>query len=187
MSSTERVTRLLVQHRGGDESALDELLPLVYADLRAIAERSLRRERRDHTLQPTALVHEAYLRLVDQADQDWQNRAHFLAIAATAMRRVLVHHAEKRGAEKRGGGAGRVTLFEGASVFEERAEDLLVLDEALDRLGAFDAEKCRIVELRFFAGLSEAEAADVLGVSTRTVERGWRLAKAWLRKEIAAD
>jgi RNA polymerase sigma factor (TIGR02999 family) len=184
MTPPTEVTRLLAQCRDGDREVLSRLLPLVYADLRELAGRHLRRERPDHTLQPTALVHEAYLRLVDQDERTFENRAHFLAIAATAMRRILVNHAVARRAEKRGGGAEKVTLFEAASVFEERAEDLVALDEALDRFAAIDPAKCRIVELRFFAGLSADETAACLSMPLRSVERGWRFAKAWLRKEI---
>ncbi len=184
MNPPTEVTRLLAQYRDGDPDVLSRLLPLVYEDLRELAGRQLRRERADHTLQPTALVHEAYLRLVDQEARSFENRAHFLALAATAMRRILVNHAVARRAEKRGGGAEKVTLFEAASVFEERAEDLVALDEALNRFAAIDPEKCRIVELRFFAGLTAEETAECLSTSLRTVERGWRFAKAWLRKEI---
>ncbi len=178
------VTQLLREYRGGDERALGRLLPIVYAELRGLAQRELGRERAGHTLQPTALVHEAYLRLVKRSDPDWKDRRHFFAVAATAMRRVLVNHAVARRAEKRGGGNERVTLFEAASVFEERAEDLLALDEALRRLSEMDPDKGRIVELRFFAGLDVAETAAAMQVSASTVERGWRFAKAWLRKEI---
>ncbi len=184
---TERVTRLLRQSRDGDSQALDELLPLVYDELRSLAEAHLSRERRDHTLQATALVHEVYLKLAGQEQQDFANCGHFLSLAATVMRRILINHAHSRRAAKRGGGMGRCTLFEAASVFEERAEDLLALDEALGRLAQFDPEKARIVELRFFGGLSTEEASGALGVSTRTVERGWRIARAWLAKEIGAS
>jgi RNA polymerase sigma-70 factor, ECF subfamily len=178
------VTRLLAECAESDERALEKVFPIVYDELRALAAVHLGRERRDHTLQPTALVHEAFLKLVDQENQRWQNRAHFLCIAATAMRRILVHHAEARGAAKRGGDRRRTELLEAESPFDEPAEDLLALDEALRRLEALDPRKSRLVELRFFAGLDEAEAASVLGVSARTVERDWRLAKAWLRKEL---
>lgn len=184
MADSNEVTELLERCRAGDGEALASLLPLVYDDLRAIARRHLGRERRDHTLQPTALVHEAYLRLVGERNQSLENRAQFLALAATAMRRILINHAEARAAVKRGGGAQKVTLFEAASVLDERAEDLLALEEALQRLEALDAEKARIVELRFFAGLTAEESAPVLGLSLRSVERGFRFAKAWLRKEL---
>ncbi len=184
MTSSD-VTRLLADVQGGDAGAPEKLVSLVYAELRRVAENQLRRERVDHTLQPTALVHEAYLRLVDQREQNWQNREQFFAIAATLMRRVLLRHAEQRSAQKRGGGEPRVPLVEGLDVFEERAIDLLALDEALERMDQVDPEKRRIVELRFFAGLSVAEIARVLDVSERTVERGWSFARAWLKKEIA--
>jgi len=179
------VTRLLDDCRSGDRSAFDKLLPLLYDELRSLAKSQLGRERRDHTLQPTALVHEAFLKLVGERDRDWKNRTHFFALASQAMRRVLLNHAESRRAMKRGGGdARKVTLFEAASLFEEQAEDLVALDEALTRLAAFDEAKCRLVELRFFGGLTTEETAEVLGVSSRTVERDWRLARAWLRKEV---
>jgi RNA polymerase sigma factor (TIGR02999 family) len=179
------VTHLLTRCRSGDARALDELLPIVYGELRSIAERELCRERAG-TLQPTALVHEAYLRLVDQRQRDWQDRRHFLSIAAMAMRRVLVNHANARLALKRGGGDRPVTLFEAAGPFDERPEDLPALDEALERLACIDELKCRIVELRFFAGLDVSETAEALGVSPSTVERGWRFARAWLRNDIVS-
>ena len=187
MAPTRDVTRLLAECRAGDESALERLLPLVYSELHGLADRHLRRERRDHTLQPTALVHEVYLSLVDREEQNWQNRAHFLCVAATAMRHILINHAHGRNAAKRGGGRLRLTLFEAVSAFEERAEDLVALDEALTRLAVFDERRSRLVELRFFGGLTVEEAAKVLEVSTRTVEREWRLARAWLRKEVGAN
>jgi RNA polymerase sigma factor (TIGR02999 family) len=180
------VTRLLRAWREGDDRAQEKLFTLVYAELRRLARGQLQHERKDHTLQPTALAHEAYLRLVDQDGSSWENRAQFIALAATAMRRILINYAKRRHAEKRGGRRRRVTLFEAASAFEERAEDLLALDESLRRLALFDPEKARIVELRFFGGLSVEETAELVGVSPRTVERGWRLAKAWLRKEMGA-
>ena len=178
------VTRLLGDVREGDEDALPRLVDAVQVELRALAGQVLRGERADHTLQPTALVNEAYLRLVDQRVRDWTNRNHFLAIAATAMRRVLLEHARARLADKRGGGRGRVTLFDAASVVEERPEALVALDEALERFAAIDAAGARIVELRWFAGLSVADTAAALDVSTRTVERGWRVAAAWLREQV---
>ena len=185
--STSEITRLLEECRAGDQSALEALFPLVYDELRAVAQRHLRRERRDHTLQATSLVHEAYLRLIDQDKQQWQNRSHFLSLAATAMRRILINHAHQSRAQKRGGNHQRVTLFEAVSVFEEQATDLLGLDEALDRLATFDPLKSRVVELRFFGGLTVEETARILELSTRTVERNWRLARAWLRKEVGAE
>jgi len=180
------VTTVLDQVRAGDPGARERLVGLVYDELRRIAAGLMTHERDDHTLQPTALVHEAWIKLARQEDAHVADRAHFLALAATAMRRILVNHAEARRAHKRGGGGERVTLFEGASVFEERAEDLVALDEALERLAARDPQKARIVELRFFAGLTNEEAAEALAVSTRTVERGWRFARAWLAKELGA-
>lgn len=178
------VTRLLADCRAGDPAALDRLLPLLYDELRSLAKSYLGRERGGHTLEPTALVHEAFLKLVGERERNWRNRSHFFALAAQAMRRVLMNHAEKKKSAKRGGGARRVTLFEAASLFEEDAADLLALDEALRRLAAFDEAKSRLVELRFFGGLTTEETASVLGVSARTVERDWRLARAWLRKEV---
>jgi RNA polymerase sigma factor (TIGR02999 family) len=179
------VTRLLEDLRGGDPSRFPELLTAVQAELRALAARHLARERPDHTLQPTALVHEAYFKLVDQRDRSWESKAHFLAIASTAMRRVLLEHARARLAEKRGGGLERVTLFEVPSALDERPAALVALDEALERFALIDPENARIVELRWFGGLASEETAAVLGVSTRTVERGWRAARAWLRDQLA--
>ena len=181
-----QVTLLLNASMRGESEALEALLPLLYEELHALAARRMSAERRDHTLQPTALVHEAWLKLVDQRVQTWESRDHFLAIAATVMRRILVNHAEARAAAKRGGGRGRVTLDESIEALSERADDLLALDEALKRLAVAFPEQARMVELRFFAGLEHAEVARVLGVSTRTAERGWRLARAWLERELAS-
>lgn len=181
----EDVTRLLRELTAGDARALPALVSALQADLRALAAAHLARERRDHTLQPTALVNEAYLRLVDQREQGWEGRRHFLAIASTAMRRVLLEHARARLAEKRGGGAARVELFEVESALEEAPEALVALDDALRQLASIDPVNARIVELRFFGGLSVEEVAAIEGVSTRTVERGWRAARAWLRDKIA--
>ena len=178
------VTRLLGELRGGRDELFPELVDAVQVELRSLAARHLARERPGHTLQPTALVNEAFLKLVDQRDQSWASKSHFLAIASTAMRRVLLEHARARLADKRGGGAERVTLFEAASVGEERPEALIALDEALERFAGIDPDGARIVELRWFGGLSVQEVADVLGVSTRTVERGWRVAAAWLREQV---
>lgn len=180
------VTLLLERARAGSADALGELLPAVYDELRSMAARQLGRERREHTLQATALVHEAWLKLVDQRAQDWQNRAHFLAIAATAMRRVLVHHAEAVKAAKRGGGRGRVTLTDRPGEVSEDPLDVLALDEALEALAQEDPRKAKVVELRFFAGLENREVALALGVTERTVERDWRMARAWLRRALAA-
>lgn len=179
------VTELLRRCRAGDGSALEQLLPLVYDDLRARAAGQLHRERMDHTLQPTALVHEAWLKLVDQRNQDWNDRQHFMAIAAQAMRRVLVHHAESAKAIKRGGDRAKVTLLDQVGDAQSPSLDVLALDEALQRLAERDERKAKLVELRFFAGLTAEETAGVLGVTTRTVERDWRLAKAWLK--VAMD
>jgi RNA polymerase sigma factor (TIGR02999 family) len=187
MSSPQSVTQLLVSWGGGDRSALDELMPVVYGELRRVAESYLRRERRDHTLQPTALVHEAYLRLVDQRSVDWQNRAQFFGLAAQMMRRILVNHAEGRRASKRGGGAERVSLDEAVSFYEERELDLAALDEALDALAALDPQQARVVELRFFGGLTVEEVAEVLGLSPATVKREWDSAKLWLRRQLSSS
>ena len=178
------VTRLLVRLTDGDRGVLDELLPLIYGELRRLAAGYLRRERVGHTLQPTALVHEAYLRLVDQTQVRWQNRAHFLGVAAQMMRRILVDHARGQRAEKRGGDFQKLSLDENIDVSGERASDLVALDEALQRLAEFDPQKARVVELRFFGGLSVEETAEVLGVSAPTVKRQWRMAKAWLYGQV---
>lgn len=183
-SSTSEVTRLLKDWGNGDSAALDQLMPIVYAELRAIAARYLRRERQDHTLQPTALVNEAYLRLVDQKQVEWQNRAHFVGVAAQMMRRILVDHAKSHNRAKRGGGAQRVTLDEAVALVEGRADDLLELDAALTALEAFDQRKSRVVEMKYFGGLSVEETAEVLQVSVITVARDWKLAKAWLYTTI---
>jgi RNA polymerase sigma-70 factor, ECF subfamily len=183
-SSPHEVTRLLIQLTDGDGAALEELLPLVYNELRRLAGNYLRRERVSHTLQPTALVHEAYLRLVDQTQVQWQNRAHFFGVAAQMMRRILVDHARQHHAEKRGGEFQKLSLDENIDVLGDRAGELVALDEALERLNAIDPQKRRVVELRFFGGLSVDETAEVLNVSAPTVKRQWRMAKAWLYGEI---
>jgi RNA polymerase sigma-70 factor, ECF subfamily len=182
--SSHRITHLLHEWSAGNERALEELTPLVYEELRRQAARYLRRERQGHTLQTTALIHEAYLRLVGARDMQWQGRAHFFAIAANLMRRILVDHARRRDAHKRGGDQARLPLDEALAIAEESHVDLLALDEALDRLAAFDAQQARVVELRFFSGLSVEETATALGVSPRTVKSDWALARAWLRREI---
>jgi RNA polymerase sigma factor (TIGR02999 family) len=168
----------------GDQAALDRLLPLVNAELRRLAGRYMRRESPGHTLQTSALVNEAYLRLIDQRQVRWQNRAHFFGIAAQLMRRILIDHARRYHYQKRGGGALRVSLDEAATVTEARAAELLAVDEALERLTALDARKGRIVELRFFGGLSLEETAEVLSISSPTVQREWRAAKAWLHRML---
>ena len=180
----EEVTRLLIDWSNGDPVALDQLMPMVYSELRSLASRYLRRERIDHTLQPTALVNEAYLRLVDQRSVRWQNRAHFFGVAAQMMRRILVDHAKSHHRAKRGGGARNVSLDEAIGVTDERAAGLVALDEALTRLAELDERKSRVVELRYFGGLSVEETAEVLQVSVNTVLRDWKLAKAWLYNQI---
>lgn len=178
------VTGLLRQAQAGDRAALDELLPLVYRELKGIAARQLAGERPNHTLQATALVNEAYLRLVDQHSVDWRNRAHFFSIAAETMRRVLVNHAVSRRAEKRGAGATLLALDDVSGLPDRREVDLVMLDEALTRLAEFDAVQARIVEMKFFAGLSNEEVAEVLDTSESTVKREWRSAKAWLAAQL---
>ena len=179
----EGVTRLLVEWTDGNQGALEALLPLVYDELRRLARGYLQRERPGHTLQSTALVHEAYMRLVDQ-DVSWQNRAHFFGIAAQMMRRILVDHARTKNAAKRGDGACMVTLDEAMVGTEQRDVNVIALDEALDKLAKLDPQQSRIVELKFFAGLSIEETAEVLKISPATVKRDWVVAKAWLYREM---
>jgi RNA polymerase sigma factor (TIGR02999 family) len=178
------VTQLLLQWGEGDERALDELLPLVYDALRRLAGSYLRRERPDHSLQATALVHEAYLRLVDQKSVDWKNRAQFFGVAAQIMRRILVDHARARHAAKRGGAGLKLSLSVADRFVPQKDLDLMALDDALNALADIDAQQSRIVELRFFGGLTIEEIAEAIGVSRATVERDWTMAKAWLRREI---
>ncbi len=179
------VTRLLVRLTDGDRAVLDDLLPLIYGELRRLAGGYLRRERQGHTLEPTALVHEAYLRMVDQTQVRWQNRAHFFGVAAQMMRRILVDHARAHEAEKRGGEFQKLSLDENLDAAGgERDVNLVALDDALNRLAEMDPQKSKIVELRFFGGLSVEETAEVLGVSAVTVARDWKMAKAWLAREI---
>jgi len=178
------VTQLLVAWSNGDEAARDQLIPLVYEELHRLAHHYMNRERPGHTLQTSALVNEAFVRLVDQRDVHWQNRSHFFGIAAQMMRRVLVDYARSRQYQKRGGDVVQVSLDEDLIVSNEQTAEVVALDDALKSLATFDQRKCQIVELRFFAGLSIEEAAQVLGVSPGTVMRDWTLAKAWLRKEI---
>ena len=186
-ASSDSVTRLLADVRLGRRDALDRLLPIVHDELRRIASAYMRRERADHTLQPTALVNEAYLRLVDQREIVWQDRAHFVGVAARLMRQILVDHARARAAAKRAGGADRVPLDETVLVEAERPVDLLALDEALERLAAMDPALARVVELRYFGGLTTREAAEATGVSTATVEREWATARGWLRRELLRE
>jgi len=178
------VTETLALWKNGDPEALNRLMPLVYRELRRLAASFLRREYRYQTLQTTALVHEAYLRLVDQTHTDWKDRSHFFGVAAQLMRRILVDHARNHLADKRGGGALAVSLCEDMARVEERGTDLLALDEALDRLARMDPRQSSIVELRYFAGLNIQETAEALGISHATVEREWQTAKAWLYNEI---
>jgi RNA polymerase sigma-70 factor (ECF subfamily) len=184
MKSGQEVSELLTRWEEGDQSALNALIPVVYDELRRLARRRLARERTDHTLQTTALVHEAYLRLLGQRTAHFQNRSHFFAVAAQVMRRVLVDHARRRRAGKRGGGEIKLKLDE-ATAFERKSElDLLQLDDALNRLAESDAQQSKVVELRFFGGLSIDETSKVLGVSAATVKRDWTTARAWLHREI---
>ena len=175
---------LVARASAGDQPSLDTLLPLVYDELRRLAAAYLRRERPGQTLQPTALVHEAYLRLLKDRPDRWQNRAHFCAIAAHSMRQILIERARARDAQKRGGGGAKVTLDEGMMAGAPRPIDFLALDNALERLAALDAEQARIVELRFFGGLSVDETAEALGSSPATIKRRWTLARAWLAREL---
>jgi len=183
--TTQAVTRLLLQWTDGDANALDQLLPLVYDELRRLAQSYLRKENVGHTLQSTALVHEAYLRLIDQRNVSWQNRSHFFGIAAQMMRRVLVDHARAHNAAKRGSGGIKVTLEEGLVAAEQRDVNVIALDGALNKLAEIDPQQSRIVELRFFAGLSIEDTAEVLKISPATVKRDWAMAKAWLYGEMS--
>ncbi|HLL72169.1 MAG TPA: sigma-70 family RNA polymerase sigma factor [Pyrinomonadaceae bacterium] len=178
------VTRILHDWSGGDREAPERLMPFVYDELRRLARAFLSRERGGHTLQPTALVNEAYLRLVDQRSVSWQNRAHFYGIAASMMRRVLVDHARAHATAKRGGAAVHLSLEDVQVSIEERAASLISLDEALERLGQMDERKSKIVEMRFFGGLSDEEIAEVLSISVRTVLRDWKTARLWLYREL---
>lgn len=186
MSDPGEVTRLLVRWRDGDEAALEQLMPLVYDELRRLAERYMRSERPDHTLQATALVHEAYVRLAG-VDVAWEDRIHFLSLAARMMRRVLVDHAKSGRRKKRGGGAAKVTLDDIELASPAPTSDLLALDDALTRLAAIDERKARAVELHFFGGLTYDETAAALGVSAATVDRDLRMAKAWLYHEVKGE
>jgi RNA polymerase sigma factor (TIGR02999 family) len=186
-SSQPDVTKLLLEWSEGDRQSLDKLLPVVYQELRRLAQHYLRQERPDHTLQATALVHEVYLKLIDTKVVRWENRAHFFAVTAQVMRHILVDLARQRRAQKRGGGR-KVAFDEALGVPEDSATvNLVALDEALDRLAAVDARQGRIIELRYFGGLSTEETAEVLGISARTVKREWRMARAWLHRELRED
>jgi RNA polymerase sigma factor (TIGR02999 family) len=180
------ITDILLHLRVGDPAAMDRLFPLVYDQLRRMAHRAMRSEHPDHTLGTTGLVHEAYLKLVDQTRVDWRDRAHFFAVAALAMRRILVDYARRHRREKRGRGRDPVSLVEGAVSLEERADNLVALDEALTRLGELSPRLSRVVECRFFGGLTEEEIAEALGVTTRTVKRDWAKARGWLYQELSA-
>ena len=184
MSGSQQITHLLLAWGQGDEAALEALMPLVYDELRKVAARHLRGQRPGHTLQTTALVNEAYLRLIDASQVQWQNRAHFFAVAAHFMRRILVDFARSRNYQKRGGGARAVSLAESVAVAPERGADLLALDEALTRLQALNERQAHVVELRYFGGLSEEETAEALKVSVRTVRRDWNFARVWLHREL---
>lgn len=187
MGETSQVTVLLNRISGGDRSAPEELLPLVYNELRKLAQGYMEGERKDHTLQATALVHEAYVRLVDWKNVSWQNRAHFFALAAQVMRRILVDHARERQAQKRGGGLTKLSLEDAISFPQQKEIDLVALDDALKQLSQLDPMQSGIVELRFFGGLTIEETAEALGKSPATVKREWTLAKAWLHKTIVRN
>ena len=181
---TRPVTELLVAWGAGDESAFEQLVPLVHAELRRLAHREMGRERVGHTLQTTALVNEAYLRLIEVSRVQWQDRAHFFAMSARLMRRILVDHARSRQSQKRGGGTRKVSFDEALTVSPTGGADLVALDDALQALSSVDARKCQVVELRYFGGLSVEECAEALRVSPDTITRDWRLAKAWLLREL---
>jgi len=182
---SREITRMLHEWSDGRREALEDLMPLVYNELRRQASRYLRRERIGHTLQTTALIHEAYLKLIDQRDVNWQNRAHFFGIAAQGMRRILVDYAKTRHREKRGGAGENLPLDEARFIaFKEKSVDLVALDEALTQLAKFDDQQARVVELRYFSGLSIEETAEVLKISPATVKRDWTIAKGWLKREI---
>lgn len=183
----ENITELLASYGRGDKESLDQLMPVVYDELRRQAARYLRREKAGHTLQTTALIHEAYVRLVDQRNMQWQNRAHFFGIAAQMMRRILVDHARSKKRAKRGGSDIRVSLGDAEVAAKDQELDVVALDEALERLALIDKQQSRVVELRFFSGLSVEETAEVMGISKSTVKRDWSVAKAWLHRELSGD
>ena len=186
-ASPNEITEQLIAWSKGDDAALEQLIPAVYQELRRMADHYLRGEDSGHSLQPTALVHEAYLRLIDQTKVEWQNRAHFFGVAAQMMRRILIDHAKAKHRVKRGGTAVKVMLDENVNFTQERASELLALDDALQSLARMDERKSRIVELRYFGGLTVEETAQVLGVSDKTVMRDWNLAKAWLYRELTSN
>jgi RNA polymerase sigma-70 factor (ECF subfamily) len=185
-SLTEEITQLLTNWGQGDETVLERLVPLVYPELRRMARRQMARENPNHTLQTSALINEAYLKLVDRQGTDWQNRAHFFAVAAQVMRHILIDHARRRLYDKRGGGAQHLALEEAEIISDERTAELLVLDEALRTLTNLDARRSQIVELKFFGGLNAEEIAEVMSISPATVQREWRAAKAWLRHTMTS-
>ena len=184
MSESQEVTLLLTALTRGDDGAASKLIPVVYAELRRLAGSYMRRERVDHTLQATALVHEAYLKLIEQRSANWQSRAHFFGVAAQLMRRILIDHARGHTRQKRGGEQKKVSLDEAFVFSEKQADELLAVDDSLNRLAEIDPRQARVVELRFFGGLSVEEAAEVLGVSPKTVKRDWSVAKAWLYADL---
>jgi RNA polymerase sigma factor (TIGR02999 family) len=184
MSTQVEITQLLTDWSRGDESAVSKLFPLVYGQLHRLASAYMRRERKDHTLQTTALVHEAYLRLVDQHNLNWQTRAHFFAVAARVMRNILVDYARGRGRAKRGAGLSELPLAEVAVMSDERVDELIAVDVALNTLAAVDPRKSKVFELRYFGGMSVDEAAEAMRVSPATVARDWRMARAWMRREL---
>ncbi|MBA3883743.1 MAG: sigma-70 family RNA polymerase sigma factor [Chthoniobacterales bacterium] len=183
----QQVTQLLSDWRSGDASALEKLIPLVQPELQRLARHYMSRERPGHTLQATALLDDAYLQLADKTHPQWQNRAHFFAVAAQLMRRIMVDHARQRNAAKRGGGAIRISLDECAAVTETRADELLALDEALEKLAVFDQRKAQVVEMRYFGGLTTEEIADVLKIHVNTVMRDWTAARAWLLAALSGE
>jgi RNA polymerase sigma factor (TIGR02999 family) len=185
MRPQSNATELLLAWSHGDQSAFDELVPLIYQELRVLAERYMRHERADHTLQATALVNEAYVRLIDVNRIQWQNRTHFLAVAAQTMRRILVEFARQRHRQKRGGRAMHVTISDAEDVAHQRGHDVVALSDALSAMARFDSRMSQVVELRFFGGLTVQETADVLDVSPETVMRDWKTAKAWLLRELS--
>ena len=187
MSANSEVTQLLINWSEGDKHAVDKLMPLVYSELHRLAESYMRRESSDHTLQATALVNEAYMRLIDQTRVNWQNRSHFFGVAAQVMRRILVDYARKNLAQKRGGNAETISLDDAMIFSREKSSDIIALDEALKSLAKLDERRQKVVELRFFGGLTFEEAAEVLDVSKNTVVRDWNFAKAWLYRQIKKD